>query len=92
MSMMEVIEGISRKDMEKMKKMLEVENSCEEAGVPVPKEVTEYLELDHEVIGKLRPSIDKGITSSTEDGLEVIEIDLSKIDEKIDIIRITKSW
>ena len=89
---MQVIEGVSRKDMEKMKKMLDVETSCEEAEIPVPKEVTDYLAMDHEVIGKLRPNIDRGITLNREEGMEVVEIDLSKIDEKIDIIRITKTW
>lgn len=92
MSVTEVIEGVSRKDMEKMQKMVDLETACDEAGVAVPQEVLNYLELDHEVVGKLRAGIDKGISEENFDGLTTIEIDLSKIDNKIDIIRITKSW
>ena len=92
MGMMETIEGVSRKDMEKMKKMVDIETACDDAGVATPPEVMDYLELDHEVVGKLRAGIDKGISSESADGFETIEIDLSKIDKKIDIIRITKSW
>ncbi len=92
MGMSELIEGISRKDMEKMQKMLEIEEACDEIGVSVPPEVQTFLELDHEVIGKLRPGIDKGVSSEEEEGEITVEIDLSKIDPKIDIIRITKSW
>jgi len=86
------IEGVSKKDMEKMEKMTAIEVACDEAGVPTPQEVLDYLALDHEVVGKLRPGIDKGISSVSEDGFETIEIDLSRIDNKIDIIRITKPW
>jgi hypothetical protein len=92
MGVMEVIEGISKKDMDKVEQMLEVKDACEVAGVPVPKEVEDYLEIEHEVVGKLRPGIDKGVVSIDEDSMSIIEIDLSKIDRKIDIIRITKSW
>ena len=92
MSVIEVIEGVSRKDMEKMKSMVDVESACIEAKVDVPEEVMAFLELDHEVIGKLRPGIDRGVSSESSDGFETIEIDLSKIDKEIDIIRITKNW
>ncbi len=92
MGMLEYIEGVSKKDMEKVEKMMDVKEACEDAGVPIPEEVEEYLEMEHEVVGKLRPGIDKGVTSVEDDGINVIEIDLSKIDKKIDIIRITKSW
>lgn len=92
MGLLETIEGVSRKDMEKMKKMVDIEEACDEANVATPPEVLDYLALDHEVVGKLRPGIDKGISEDSQDGYSTIEIDLSKIDKKIDIIRITKSW
>lgn len=88
----EIIEGISKKDMDKVQKMRDVQHACIEAGVDVPKDVLEYLEIDHEVVGKLRPDIDKGVSSSSGDDFEIIEIDLSKIDKRIDTIRITKTW
>jgi hypothetical protein len=92
MGMMEIIEGVSAKDMGKVERMTDVKEACEAAGISVPEEVEKYLELEHEIVGKLRPGIDKGITSTEGEGEIVIEIDLSKIDKKIDIIRITKTW
>jgi len=92
MSVMEVIEGISKKDLDKVERMMNVEAACDAAGVPTPYEVEEYLELEHEIVSKLRPGIDKGVTVVDSNGRSVVEIDLSKIDKKIDIIRITKSW
>jgi len=87
----EIIEGISKKSMDRVQKMLDVKHACIEAGIKVPDDVENYLENGHEVIGKLRPNIDRGVTLTTGNGLEVIEIDLSQIDERIDMIRITKT-
>jgi len=92
MSVDTIIEGVSRKDETEMNRMLSVEVACEEANIKVPDEVIAYLELDHSVVSKLRAGIDRGVSIETMEGLEEIEIDLSKIDSKIDIIRITKTW
>jgi len=91
-AVIEVIEGISKKDMDKVQKMRDVEHACIEAGIEVPEDVQNYLEMDHEVVGKLRPNIDKGVTLKSREDFEIIEIDLSKIDKRIDTIRITKTW
>jgi len=93
MSMMEVIEGVSRVDDDKMEKMELIKTTCEEAGVEVPQEVTDYLDdPENGVVGKLRPGIEHGVTIEQSEGMEIIEIDLEEIDEDMDIIRITRTW
>ena len=93
MSLDVTMEGVRKHDNEQINKMEAIRDSCIEAGVCVPQEVTEYLDdPDRAIVGKLRPGIERGVVVETNDGIEVVEIDLTEIDQDIDIIRITRTW
>jgi len=93
MEVSEYIEGVSKGDDDEYELMISIRDNCNRAKIEVPQEVVKYLDSPKNgVVSKLRPGIENGVTSEQLDNGLIIEIDLSVIDENIDIIRITKEW
>jgi hypothetical protein len=98
MGMHSYVVGIKPPDAE-FRKMLKAYQACEEAGVPIPKEVDKFFggERPDEagVVVRLSPS-EKGPVqewrSEEHDTQEGIEVDLRKLSSDIKVIRFINSW
>ena len=88
-----ICEGLSASDHDKYIEMVEIIESCERVDISPPEKAIDYVKRyksgTEETSVKLRPQIDNGVTTMDYGDKKSILINLNKIDESIDIIRIT---
>lgn len=79
-------------------KMANVWNACKAAGVPVPKAVTDFFDGEGPEPGGVRVDVThdgRGAVSvwkDAEDAREGYEVDLTKLDPTVKVLRFYNSW
>ena len=94
MSMTTYVVGFRPAD-EKWKQMKKIWDSCEEAGIDVPKEVDDFFESDapDEAGVEIRLNAKTGYKEwSDGNGRDGIEITLAKLPKDVTVIRFVNSW
>lgn len=77
---------------EKWKKMKAVWDSCADAGIAVPREVSEFFEWDNPDPDGVTVELEKLGCASRLDGCAGFDVDLTRLPKDVKIIRFRNSW
>lgn len=77
---------------DRYKTMLKIHDSCIEANVPVPKEVSEFFDWQKPEPNGVLVDIEDATSFWGDDYCQGLEIDLSKLPSNVKVVRFYNSW